>query len=514
MLFNSFEYLLLFLPVTFIVFRLLSRAASTERQIIWLTFASLVFYASWEPVYLLLIATSIAVNFALGRLLARGNPRYIRAWLLTGICFNLGLLGYFKYTGFFLEGLNALGLWLIPIPEITLPLAISFFSFQQIAYLVDVSRGECREYQFHHYALFVLFFPQLISGPIVHHREMMPQFNTLRQRSQLSTDFAVGLSFIAMGLFKKVILADSLALIVDPVFGAATLGEQVSRTDALLGTYAFSFQIYFDFSGYSDIAIGSARLFGIKLPENFRSPYKSSNNIQVWQRWHMTLSRFLRDYLYIPLGGNRHGSFERYRNLMITMLLGGLWHGAAWTFVAWGGIHGLYLCVNHGWRGLLRRRMGLQAFFGHRVFLPLFVLLTFTAWTIALTVFRADDIESAWLLIDIAFLDQSMQVAPLLSEAFADSFARKLLLAIGMDPAAYTEIYLLMFASAFICWALPNSQQFMGDYDPVVVTDRSPVPPARFRWSFGAPFAVLTASLLSVSLLSLTSVNRFYYFQF
>ncbi|MEH6570057.1 MAG: MBOAT family O-acyltransferase, partial [Halioglobus sp.] len=343
MLFNSTEYLFLFLPVVLVVFLLLSRGNSTEGQISWLILASLYFYGSWNPVYLLLILSSIVVNFLVGRKLAATQPSGRHKWLLFGMFFNLGLLGYFKYAGFFVDSLNTFGNWLIPVPEITLPLAISFFTFQQIAYLVDVSRNKCQEYLFRHYALFVLFFPQLIAGPIVHHKEIMPQFTFLRPSKELRTDLSVGLTIIVIGLFKKVVMADSLAEISNPIYDAAAQGQAINTLDAWIATLGFSFQIYFDFSGYSDIAIGSARLFGIKLPENFRSPYKARSAIDIWNRWHITLSRFLKDYLYIALGGNRHGTVRRYRNLFMTMLLGGLWHGAAWTYVIWGGLHGLFL---------------------------------------------------------------------------------------------------------------------------------------------------------------------------
>lgn len=513
MLFNSPEYLFLFLPIAIIVFLILSRLRSTEPQIYWLVGASLVFYASWKPAYLLLIALSIVVNFTLGRKLARDKRERVRPWLVIGLCFNLGMLGYFKYAGFFVEGLNALGLWLIPVPDITLPLAISFFTFQQIAYLADVSRGDCREYHFHHYALFVLFFPQLIAGPIVHHKEIMPQFDNLRKRNRWRTDFAVGTTFIAMGLFKKVVLADSLALVADPVFTAALWGKQLNTVDALLGTFAFSFQIYFDFSGYSDIAIGSARLFGIRLPENFRSPYKSRSIIEIWRRWHMTLSRFLRDYLYFPLGGNRQGVFRRYRNLMITMLLGGLWHGAAWTFVIWGGLHGLYLIVNHAWRGALART-GLHGLFGHAAFQPLFVLITFTAWSIAMVIFRAFNIESAWTIINSAFLHISAEAPHILNNVFADGLTRQLALAVGLQPPAYSEIWILMGAAAGICWFLPNTQEFLIDYDPVSTADNAPLTRHYARWQPTLRSAALTAVLLGISILNLSSISRFIYFQF
>ena len=282
MLFNSAAYLFLFLPIVLVIFIRLARTGNTEAQISWLILASIVFYGSWNPIYVGLILCSLLVNFGVGRQLASSAQQKRRMWLTAGVCFNIGLLAYFKYAGFFIDNLNAIGLWLIPLPDIVLPLAISFFTFQQIAYLVDVSRNECREYQLRHYALFVMFFPQLIAGPIVHHREMMPQFENLRPQQHLSTDLAVGFSIIAIGLFKKAVLADSLGIYADPLFEAAAAGKPLSPVEAWIATLSFSFQIYFDFSGYSDIAIGSARLFGIRLPENFRSPYKASNIIEFW----------------------------------------------------------------------------------------------------------------------------------------------------------------------------------------------------------------------------------------
>ncbi len=512
MLFNSIEYLLLFLPVTLLVFQVCFRGPTTEPKIMWLVLASLVFYGSWNPKYLSLIVVSILVNFAIGKALARNRPSK-GSWLLAGICFNLGLLGYFKYTGFFLTGLNSLGLWLIPIPEITLPLAISFFTFQQIAYLVDVSRGDCKEYQFSHYALFVLFFPQLIAGPIVHHKEIMPQFHQPQKPALIPRDLAVGLTFISVGLFKKVVLADSLAQVVDPVFDLAATGEQVNTVDALLAMFGFSFQIYFDFSAYTDMAIGSARLFGIKLPENFRSPYKSRSVIEIWHRWHMTLSRFLRDYLYFPLGGNRNGPVNRYRNLLITMLLGGLWHGAAWTFIIWGGLHGLFLCINHAWRNLVNRA-GLQNMVDRMVLQPLFILITFTCWSVAMAVFRAADINAAWAIIRACFIDISAAPASALDQVFDNGFVAQLFAIAEWPDITYAVITSLMVACSVICWLAPNTQQILLKQDPVIIADNSPLLATRINWQPTVGFALVTALLLSISLLSMSSISSFIYFQF
>lgn len=513
MLFNSTEFLFLFLPIVLLVFVFLARTGNTEAQVIWLVLASIVFYGSWNPIFVSLIVFSVVVNFFLGRRVAASGEGS-RAWLTAGVVFNLGLLGYFKYVGFFVENLSALGLWLIPLPSIVLPLAISFFTFQQIAYLVDVARGECKEYQFLQYALFVMFFPQLIAGPIVHHREMMPQFENLRRRNELWPDISVGLTIIAIGLFKKVVLADSLAQYVDPLFGSAEQGVSLNTIDSWVATFSFSLQIYFDFSGYSDMAIGSARLFGIRLPENFRSPYKSDSIIEFWRRWHMTLSRFLRDYLYFSLGGNRHGSARRYRNLFLTMLLGGLWHGAAWTFVIWGGMHGLYLSINHAWRALCGK-LGLESFRTSPLLKPLYILLTSIAWSMAFVVFRAADVKSALAIVMPGFRPFTEQAAPLLQPTISNTLPGHLAAATGIGADSYLPVYSLLAICAFICWFMPNTQQYMRRFDPVIgAAYPEGTGLTRLQWQPGWPAACAMALMLSISLLSLSAVTEFIYFQF
>jgi len=513
MLFNSGEFLFFFLPIVLLVFVYLARSGSTDNQILWLVLASIVFYGSWNPVFVILLVSSIGINFFIGRNLT-GNKRRARTWLITGIVFNLLLLSYYKYVGFFVENLSALGLWLIPLPNIVLPLAISFFTFQQIAYLVDVARGECKEYNFLQYTLFVSFFPQLIAGPIVHHREMMPQFDHLRRREELWPDIAVGLTIMAIGMFKKVVLADSLALYVDPLFDTAAQGGPINTKDAWIATIGFSLQIYFDFSGYSDMAIGSARLFGIRLPENFRSPYKSASIIDFWRRWHMTLSRFLRDYLYISLGGNRHGSWRRYMNLVITMLLGGLWHGAAWTFVIWGGLHGLYLCINHGWRAVCGV-LGLDSFRTSPLLTPIYVLTTFLASALAFLVFRATDVQSTLAILRPGFTHFSFAPTATLQQVGSESFLGQCLAALGVGPVGYLPVYTLLGICLFICWFLPNTQQYMRRYDPVLWQGMPDTTgPIEFHWQPGWQTASLAAVLFGISLLSMSSVTEFIYFQF
>lgn len=311
----------------------------------WLFAASLAFYGWDDPRFLIpLIAASIAFNYAVGRAITATHYRSI---LLFGIVVDLSLLMYFKYINFIAENLAFLG---APALHVTLPIGISFFTFTQIAFLVDCYRAEAREYNPIHYGLFVSYFPHLIAGPILHHKEMMPQFARPQTYRLETGKLLTGLCWFAAGLFKKVILADGIEPHATAVFDSVDQGQTPDLAQAWLGALCYTFQLYFDFSGYSDMAIGLALMLGVVFPANFNSPYKATSLIDFWRRWHMTLSRFLRDYLYITLGGNRCGPTRRYVNLLVTMLLGGLWHGAAWTFVIWGALHGMGLLVNHAWR--------------------------------------------------------------------------------------------------------------------------------------------------------------------
>ena len=313
MLFSSLEFILGYLPVTLAVFYFARRVWGTRVALAWLTAASLFFYGWWNPAYLLLLVGSIGFNYIFRLWLSR--PGSARLLLALGIGANLGLLGYFKYAGFFVANFGAVSGNGPTVEGIVLPLAISFFTFQQIAYLIDAYRGQAGERNLLRYCMFVSFFPQLIAGPIVLHREMLPQLHSDRFGNLTARKLAVGGTIFILGLGKKVILADSLAGSADPIFDAAAGGATLTLLEAWIGALAFTFQIYFDFSGYSDMAIGLAYMFGLRLPINFDSPYKAGSIIDFWRRWHMTLSRFLRDYLYIPLGGNRKGEGRRYINL-------------------------------------------------------------------------------------------------------------------------------------------------------------------------------------------------------
>ena len=346
MLFNSFVFIFVFLPLTLAGFFLLGRFRPGLAAA-WLTAASLVFYGWWNPLYVGLLVLSICFNYACGVAIARataGNDkRRSQRMLIFAVAANLGVLAYYKYANFFLASINPVSGTALSLGEIVLPLGISFFTFTQIAFLADAYYGKVREYSFVHYGLFVTYFPHLIAGPVLHHAEMMPQFAQPATYRFSFENAAVGITIFVIGLFKKVMLADEIGVYAKPVFDTAATGVELTALEAWCGALAYTLQLYFDFSGYSDMAIGLSRLFGVVLPLNFHSPYKAVNIIAFWRRWHMTLSRFLRDYLYIPLGGNRRGVARRYAALLITMVLGGLWHGAGWTFVLWGTLHGVYL---------------------------------------------------------------------------------------------------------------------------------------------------------------------------
>jgi len=487
--FNSYPYFL-FLALTVIGFRLLEKTAPTGRRV-FLLLASYAFYAWWRADFLLLLCGSTLVNYALGCEIERRRTQHKdrRALLIGGLVFNLGLIATFKYDTLFVSTANEfLGVGL-PVPHFFLPLAISFFTFEQISYLVDADSGKTHNYDLLDYALFVAYFPHLIAGPIVRHNDLIPQFRQLRGKND---DLATGVTLFTIGLAKKSLIADNLAPFADAIFNAAGRGVALGATDGWLGTLFFAFQIYFDFSAYSDMALGSSVMLGIRLPVNFHSPYKSASIIEFWRRWHISLSAFLRDYLYVPLGGNRKGRARRYLNLFITMFLGGLWHGANWTFMLWGGLHGFYLSINHAFRHLTK---GITPPAVLR--LPLHmasVLLTFAATTFAWIVFRAPDLTSARnVLSGLLGLGHSAVVS--------------------FSPLAAVALALL-FA---VVWLMPNSMEIMARYRPALPSPYAdqPVNPAK-RWSWRpVPLQAAAYGLICIlAVLALSNLKPFIYFQF
>lgn len=519
MLFNSYAFIGLFLPISLVGFFLLAKASHIWAAL-WLGIASLAFYGWWDPRYLALLLLSIVFNFFVGRAISRqhelGAPGRAKFALTLGIVCDLALLFYFKYTDFFISSVNYALHTQFPLLNLVLPLGISFFTFTQIAFLVDTYRGEAKEYDPVHYLFFVTNFPHLIAGPILHHKEIMPQFENPACYRVNWENFAVGLTIFVIGLAKKVLLADEIGRYVAPVF------DGTSNPHLFLawgGALAYTLQLYFDFSGYSDMAIGLARMFGIRFPLNFDSPYKAQNIIEFWRRWHMTLSRFLRDYLYIPLGGNRQGSTRRHVNLLVTMVLGGLWHGAGWTFVVWGALHGVYLVINHAWQTLVRTtdatRKSSPKFWAW--------LLTFLAVLVGWVFFRAKNLDVA---IDILRGMAGMNGVVLPHHWFNASFMIPLkdtLVANGAQVLttkfiAYRDQFYLTVQLLLIATLAPNTQQIMQRFSPTIDRFRNlDGVLSRWTWRPNIAWLLAIAILFGWSLVDIPSgekVSEFLYFQF
>ncbi len=490
MLFNSYAFIFVFLPITLIGFFTLARYCSARVATGWLTIASLIFYGYWNQTYLALLVISIVFNHQIGDRITKSKTgsRSAKILLWIGVSVNLGLIGYYKYAGFFVGSLNSLLHKNLTVPEIILPLAISFYTFTQIAYLVDAYRGETKnaKYDLPTYGLFVSFFPQLIAGPILRHDELIPQ---LRQKEHFifyEKKMTLGLVLFTLGLSKKVLIADNLSPWVAPIFANA---DNVTFIEAWVGALSYTFQLYFDFSGYSDMAIGLGWMFNINLPRNFNSPYKATSITDFWRRWHITLSNFLRDYLYILLGGSRKGEARRYANLLITMLLGGLWHGAGWTFVVWGGLHGVYLSINHAWRKL-------------EISLPKTIswVITFLAVVFGWVLFRASSFGDAIALLKTMIGFKGI-VIPLNPQSHF-SWLNQL----GIEFNNWTELNYLPPGQAYslivllglilAVTLLPNTQQIIENF--------------KLKWWFAA----LIGGMIAISLLSLNRVSEFLYFQF
>lgn len=528
MLFNSYSFIFLFLPITFAGMFWLGRH-NHRLAALWLCLASLTFYAVWDSRFVLLLLGSIAFNYGAGYWIGLHRQHTVKQAkyaLAAAITVNLMLLAYFKYTNFFIASANHLFGSKIPALDIILPLGISFFSFTQIAFLVDVYRGIAREYNFIHYLLFVTWFPHLIAGPVLHHKQMMPQFSQAATYRIKLDHVAVGLTIFVLGLAKKVLIADPFSDYATPIFAAASEGRTFMLFEAWVGALAYTLQLYFDFSGYSDMAVGLSLMFNVRLPLNFDSPYKATSIIDFWRRWHMTLSAFLRDYLYIPLGGNKKGPARRYLNLMTTMLLGGLWHGAGWTFVVWGGLHGLYLMINHGWRAL-KTRIG----WGNGGYLARLSAgaLTFLAVVVAWVFFRADSFDAAQAIlagmagVNGISLPVSLEARlapivvylPFTDVVFTGNFPNTEL----SNEWSFATLTL----GLILVWFFPNVRQIMRDYKPTwedMVGKATPAPlPQNMvtrlaTWKPSAGHALMAGLLFYFCFISLNKVSEFLYFQF
>ena len=515
MLFNSYEFLCFFFPLTCAAFFALCAGGWARAAAGWLGLMSIVFYGYWSPRYVLLLLASIGVNFFLGQLLlkCRAGESRLRAKhvLIAAVAANLATLAYFKYANFFVDSLRQASGLDVQLAHVVLPIGISFFTFTQIAFLVDTYQGKVREARFVPYLLFVSYFPHLVAGPVLHHAEMMPQFGRPETYRFRIDNVVSGMTLLGIGLFKKVVLADGIQPFVAPAFDAPASGL-LTGFEAWGAVLAYSLQLYFDFSGYSDMAIGLSRVFNVELPLNFASPYKAHNISEFWRRWHMTLSRFLRDYLYFPLGGNRHGKTRRYLNLMVTMLLGGLWHGAGWTFVIWGGLHGVYLVINHAWQAATGRIAGSSRWLDSRLATAAGVLVTFVAVTFAWTFFRATSLDAALRML-AAMSGANGWVLP---TEWRSAFEGLLGAAAGGlrfdDLAAFAGARQAGWIAALlaIAWFCPSSQEIMAALGRVRAVD------VRVRATLGwSAFGALAASVMLLAIVSASrGTSEFIYFNF
>jgi alginate O-acetyltransferase complex protein AlgI len=505
MLFNSLPFIFGFFPITVVVFFALSHNSRCLAGL-WLAAASLFFYGWWDPRFVPLLVGSVAFNYAAGHLInnevRKPAPNNARLFVTFAIAVDLLVLAYFKYVGFFARIVAPMFGAHWNVGSVVLPLGISFFTFTQIAFLVDAYKRKVRDINAIQYLLFVTYFPHLIAGPILHHSQMMPQFADRRTYQIDWTNIAAGLTIFTFGLAKKVLIADALATIATPIFFGAQQELRPPLFEAWAGAMAYTLQLYFDFSGYSDMAIGLSLFFNVRLPLNFNSPYKSRNIVDFWRRWHMTLSAFLRDYLYIPLGGSRKGRARRYINLMVTMLLGGLWHGAGWTFVAWGGLHGIYLVINHAFSAL-RQQIGWQDGRFGRLGSCTATALTFASVVIAWVFFRAESFSTASNMLRgmfgaFGFVGEGVAF-PVTGQSARNAVA-------------------VIVAGLGVASLMPNTQEFMRS---VAVTTDSVAHPngfvKRFAWNPIRWWAWTSAGLLFARCLwalSPANVSEFLYYQF
>lgn len=505
MLFNSPIFLFLFLPLALGGFYLSARLGGRNAAIWFLLAASCAFYAYSSLFNFSLFIVTVLANFLLGSTIAHARWGK-QAWLIGGIVLNLCLIGTFKYLGLFVSTANSLLSLSFVVPHLLLPVGISFYTFEQISYLLETRESGRAEPSFARYALFASFFPHLIAGPIIRPHLLLPQFAAPAFGRFEWPNFAVGVSFLLMGLFKKVFIADTCAAYATPIFTLAQAGGAPGLFEAWGATAAYTFQIYFDFSGYSDMAIGLGLMFGVRLPYNFNSPYRATGIIDFWRRWHMTLSLFLRDYVYIPLGGNRGGRLRRYTNIMLTMLIGGLWHGANWTFVAWGGLHGAFLLINHVWREWRGERESTAIGRWAARCLTLFAVAM--AWVF----FRADSFAAAHrMLAGMLGKNGWMSVGP---TDTANWFSKLVQFAgIPLPPgriAASIVQVIWCVALLFVVWGMPNTQQFLlGEGRPEN---------AKLRWKpspgWAAVLGIGIGAAFTYSIVAVNRVSEFIYFIF
>lgn len=532
MLFNSYIFIFLFLPLCLIGFYILQNRQATLAKV-WLTCFSLWFYGYFNQQYLLIMICSILGNYLFHRWIVsircseqedyekdtaiiskygmfqkRGSARNSRNIMITGVVLNLSVLFYFKYFDFFVENVNTLFGSGFPLKNILLPLGISFFTFQQISFLVDTYRGELDGVTFIDYALFVSFFPQLIAGPIVIHEEMIPQFNRIGKDSRSKEEkveiFAKGVYVFVLGLAKKVLIADTFGIAVDLAYSNV---NAINGFESLITILFYSLQLYFDFSGYCDMAKGIAGMFGMRIANNFNSPYKAINIVDFWKRWHITLSRFFAKNIYIPLGGNRKGEGRMYLNYLIVFFLSGLWHGAGWNFILWGMMHGVLYVITKWW--ITRRKTGVIkndalgcgsiTLAWNGILKAMACLLTFVYVSVAWVYFRASDVAQANILLMNIFTKDWALPGSGFTDAFNLGEFWYVLKILKMATLPYAKYYIMILFSAFaivITLFGKNIEELAKKFKPTMMS------------------AVITAVLFVWCVVSLSGVSTFLYFNF
>jgi alginate O-acetyltransferase complex protein AlgI len=516
--FNSYLFLLLFVPFSLLGYYFTANFGHRRLSIIWLILVSLLFYGWQKPLFVLLLLSSIISNYVIQIILSKIRIDSRRTIVLTiGIVANILLLGYFKYTNFFANNLGTILHRDLNLNTIIIPLAISFFTLQQIAYLVDAYRRKLESHDFLDYSLFVTFFPKLVSGPIVRFSELMPQITRKVMPCITAENISLGLTVLCLGLFQKVIIADNIAAYVTPVFSNAASGTALSFFESWQGALGYTFQLYFDFSGYTNMAIGLAFLFGFRLPLNFYSPYKATSVIDFWRRWHMTLSRFIRDYLYIPLGGNLKGIPRQMINLMIAMIIAGFWHGAGWTFIIWGALHGFYLAINHCW-SRLRKKLSSDPENSRGLPPVISIPITFIAVVIAWVFFRANSVGAATNILN-GMVGGNGFVLPFGYQTHLGLLG-PLLGHIGITFSPLTVFSHLaviwIFVSLLICWFFPNVQEYMSNY-PVTLDnfrERSITKHRWLKWEPSLLTALITSALALIALTNISHISSFIYTRF
>jgi len=542
MVFSSSIFIFGFLPVVYLGFLISHQLKSRSAVLYWLIASSLCFYGWWNPRYLILIAVLIGANFGISRAIAAATAvRRRKCWLTLGLVLNIGTLIYYKYTNFLLDNVNTLAGTHLVIDTIVLPLGISFFTFQKIALLIDTYHGRVQTLAFGEYCLFVLFFPQLIAGPIVHHSEVVPQFRRLHEHRVNWDHVVLGLSIFFIGLFKKVVFADTLAAEdVNPVFAVAATGAVPLFLEAWGSVLGYTLELYFDFSGYCDMAIGAAMLFGIRLPQNFNSPFKAASIIEFWGRWHLTLTRFLTSYIYNPLNleltrrrlakgkkgyGGKHTTIGALITLLVfptmaTMFISGFWHGVGYTFIVWGLLHGIYLTINHSWRLFAHRQWPDKQRY-QRLMWPIGLVLTFACVVASMAFFRAHTISEALAMLRVMSGADGIQLPVVLERIPGAHLLSGRAVNFLPEGEAYGHIHggrplLAIVGLVAWCWLLPNAQQIFSRFQTALGTQDNDKAPAWAQFSYAWRWVTFISTVTVMGLLYVQTniAQEFLYFDF